>query len=164
MHRNLIAVAAACGLTLVGAARAEPSDADLPGKGALEAELTAMEKASWVAWQGHDAAFFERFLSDDHVEMQPGPAGKAGVVAGVRGGCVVKSYTVDRFSLTRFGPDTALLTYRAAQDTTCGTAPHSGHVPSPVWATSLFVRRDGRWQNALYVHTAIPEPATPAAN
>ncbi len=122
---------------------------------ALEAELIAMEKASWVAWQGHDAAFFERFLSDDHVEMQPGPAGKAPVVAGVKAGCVVKRYEVDQFKLTRFGPDTALLTYRAAQDTMCGPA----HVPSPVWATSLFVRRGGRWQNALYVHTPIPPPA-----
>lgn len=119
---------------------------------ALEAELIAMEKASWVAWQGHDAAFFERFLSDDHVEMQPGPAGKAAVVAGVKAGCVVKSYDVDRFKLTRFSVHTALLTYRAAQDTMCGTA----HVPSPVWATSLFVKRDGRWQNALYVHTPAP--------
>jgi len=119
---------------------------------ALEADLIAMEKASWVAWQGHDAAFFERFLSDDHVEMQPGPAGKAPVVAGVKAGCVVKSYAVDSFKLTRFSADTALLTYRAAQDTTCGTA----HVPSPVWATSLFIRRDGRWQNALYVHTPAP--------
>ena len=151
MRRRLFAVAAACGLTLAAAARAEPSAADKT----LEAELTAMEQASWVAWQGHDAAFFERFLSDDHVEMQPGPAGKAGVVAAVRGGCVVKSYTVDRFSLTRFSADTALLTYRAAQDTTCGTAPHSGHVPSPVWATSLFVRRDGRWQNALYARREL---------
>ena len=125
----------------------------------LEAELVALEKASWVAWQGHDAAFFERFLSDDHVEMQPGPAGKAPVVAGVKAGCVVKGYTVDAFKLTRFSADTALLTYRAAQDTMCGTA----HVPSPVWATSLFVKRDGRWQNALYVHTAIPQSAAGAA-
>jgi hypothetical protein len=117
---------------------------------ALEQELVALEKQSWVAWQGHDAAFFDRFLSADHVEMQGnGPSGKDPVVAGVRAGCDVRSYAVDRFRLTRFGPDTALLTYRARQDTICGTA----KVPSPVWATSLFVRRDGRWTNALYVHS-----------
>ncbi|MFL5297841.1 MAG: nuclear transport factor 2 family protein [Phenylobacterium sp.] len=117
----------------------------------LEAELIALEKQSWVAWQGHDGGFFDRFLTADHVEMQGnGPAGKAGVVGSVaNGGCTVKSYMVDRFQVTQFSADTALLTYRAEQDTTCG----QGHVPSPVWATSLFVKRDGRWQNALYVHS-----------
>ena len=118
---------------------------------ALETALIAMETRSWVAWQAHDGAFFDRFLSADHVEMQlDGPAPKMGVVRSVAGGgCTVKSYQVDHFRLTRLAPDAALLTYRAEQDTTCGAA----HVPSPVWATSLFVKRDGRWQNALYVHS-----------
>ena len=142
---RILLTAAAVGLALSATARAAPA-----GDAALEAELTAMEKQSWVAWQGHDGAFFDRFLSADHVEMQGGgPSGKAPVVAGVKAGCVVKSYQVDHFTLTRFSADAALLTYRAEQDTTCGTA----HVPSPVWATSLFVKRDGRWQNALYVHS-----------
>jgi hypothetical protein len=142
---RLILIAAAALLLGAPAVRATAAD-----DARLAAELTALEKQSWVAWQGHDGAFFGRVLSADHVEMQGnGPAGKAGVVASVKAGCVVKSYAVDQFRVTRFGPDTALLTYRAEQDTTCGTA----HVPSPVWATSLFVRRDGRWQNALYVHS-----------
>jgi hypothetical protein len=142
---RLVLIAAAA--LLLGAATAHAAPAD---DARLTTELVALEKQSWVAWQGHDGAFFDRFLSTDHVEMQGnGPAGKAGVVAGVRAGCVVKSYAVDQFKLTRFGPDTALLTYRAEQDTTCGSA----RVPSPVWATSLFVRRDGRWRNALYVHS-----------
>lgn len=115
----------------------------------LDDTLIALEKQSWVAWQNHDGAFFERFLSPDHVEMQPnGEGSKASVVAGVKAGCTVKSYAVDHFKLTRFTPDAALLTYRAEQDTTCGGSP----VPSPVWATSLFVKRDGKWRNALYAH------------
>ncbi|HEV2533109.1 nuclear transport factor 2 family protein [Phenylobacterium sp.] len=138
MMRLALGLAAAA--MLAGAAQAA----------SLDDELIALEKQSWVAWQTHDQAFFARFLSEDHVEMQGnGPAGKAGVVAGVGGACTVKSYQVDHFKVTRFGPDTALVTYRAAQDTTCGSA----KVPSPVWATSLFVKRDGRWQNALYVHS-----------
>jgi Domain of unknown function (DUF4440) len=143
--RHLPTIAAAVLLLGPAAARASPAD-----DARLASELTTMEKASWVAWQGHDGAFFDRFLSADHVEMQgAGPSAKAPVVAGVKAGCEVKSYQVDHFRMTRFGPDTALITYRAEQDTTCGTA----KVPSPVWATSLFVRRDGRWQNALYVHS-----------
>lgn len=137
----------ACGMVaaamLAGLAQAAPA-------ASLDDELIALEKQSWVAWQGHDQDFFRRFLSDDHVEMTPGgPADKAGVVASVGGACTVNSYQVDRFKVTRLGRDTALVTYRAAQDTVCG----SQKVPSPVWATSLFVRRAGRWQNALYVHS-----------
>lgn len=143
-------LAGAVALMAVGAAARAAS---------LEDQLIALEKQSWVAWAGHDAAFFDRFLSADHVEMGPGgPSGKAPVVKSVAAGCTVKSYAVDHFKLTQFSPDTALLTYRAQQDTTCGSA----SVPSPVWATSLFVKRDGRWQNALYVHSpAAPETRKP---
>jgi hypothetical protein len=126
----------------------------------LSDTLIALEKQSWVAWQGHDGDFFDHFLSDDHVEMQGGgPGSKAAVVAGVRGGCTVKSYALDHFQVVQFSADTALLTYRSEQDTTCG--PNAVPVPSPVWATSLFVKRDGRWQNALYVHSPAPRARPP---
>ena len=64
-----------------------------------------------------------------------------------KAGCEVKSYQQDHFRMTRFGPDTAVITYRAEQDTTCGAA----KVPSPALGDLGAVRRDGRWQNALYV-------------
>jgi len=117
----------------------------------LEATLTAVERQSWVAWQAHDGKFFQNFLSDDHVEVGTnGIASKADVVAYVGGGaCVVTSYSVDHFRATRFDENTALLTYRAEQQTTCGTE----KVPSPTWVSSLFVRRNGKWVNALYQHT-----------
>jgi hypothetical protein len=44
-----------------------------------------------------------------------------------------------------------LVTYRAEQDTVCGTA----RVPSPVWATSLYVKRAGKWLNVLYQHAPV---------
>ena len=117
----------------------------------LEQLLTDTERASWVAWQHRDGKFFASFLSDDHVEVgTTGLANKAQVVAFVSSPmCVVKSYSVDRFQLTRFDANTALLTYRAEQDTMCGKTA----VPSPTWVSSLFVRRNGKWMNALYQHT-----------
>ena len=117
----------------------------------LQDELTTIEKQSWVAWQGHDGKFFQNFLSDDHVEVgTTGIATKAQVVSYVgSGSCVVTHYSVDHFHATRFDTNTALLTYRAEQQTTCGGAA----VPSPTWVSSLFVRRNGKWVNALYQHT-----------
>ena len=127
---------------------------DPPAKAAdpaLKEALVAREKASWQAWKARDGKFFQDFLSDDHVEVGfNGVANKATVVAGVASPvCVVRSYTVDRFELTVFDPNTALLTYYADQDTTCGQNP----VPHPVWVSSLYVKRGGRWWNAAYQQT-----------
>ena len=121
----------------------------------LQAHLEELEKQSWVAWKNRDGAFFEHFLSDDHVEMGPrGTAGKAAVVATVNTpNCVVASFSVDTFTLTQFTDDTAMLAYHARQDTKCSGKP----VPSPAWVSSLYVKRNGRWLNALYQQTPAAE-------
>ncbi len=126
--------------------QAAPAD-----KGTLQETLTHLEKQSWEAWKNRDGKFFQGFLADDHVELGAGgPLDKKVVVAFVGSPvCVVKSYTVDNFKVTELGPDTALVNYRAAQDTTCNGKP----VPSPVWISSLFVKRGGHWLNALYQQT-----------
>lgn len=127
------------------------ADAGQGGNAALKATLVDLEKQSWVAWQHHDGKFFGQFLADDHVEVGfGGPTGKATVIAGVAGPiCTVKSYAVDHFELAILGKDTALLTYHAAQDTTCNRVA----VPSPVWASSLYMKRGKRWFNVVYQQT-----------
>ena len=120
---------------------------------ALSDKLIALERASWVAWQGHDAKFFINFLSDDHVELgSGGPTDKATVVAGVASPvCRVESYSVSDFRLIRLSEDSAVLLYRAEQKTTCGGTA----VPSPVWATSVYALRAGQWKNILYGHIPL---------
>jgi len=119
----------------------------------LEETLSNLEKQSWEAWQKRDGKFFQEFLSDDHVEVgMGGPATKSQIVTFVGSPmCVVKSYRVDKFHLTKFSNDTALLTYWAEQDTTC----NGNRVPSPAWVSSLYLRRGNRWLNALYQQTMI---------
>ena len=119
-----------------------------PGQDALKDSLVKLEKQSWQAWQHRDGGFFQTFLSDDHVEVGfGGITRKAAVVAGVASpACVVHSFAIDSFELTQLNPTTALLTYHAAQQTVC----NGRAVPSPVWASSLYVRRGGRWLNAMY--------------
>jgi uncharacterized protein DUF4440 len=121
------------------------------GKLILRDHLIDLEKQSWEAWKNHDGKFFQQFLSDDHVEVGfGGLMNTATVVAGVANPiCTVKSYAVDRFELTTFDPNTALLTYYAEQDTSCNGSP----VPSPAWVSSLYLKRGGRWHNALYQQT-----------
>jgi hypothetical protein len=117
-------------------------------------EIERLERLSWVAWKNHDADFFRQFLTAEHVEVGTGGSTtKDAVVAGVADrSCTVRSYVIDHFSFTRLSVTMAVLTYRAQQDTLCnGVA-----VPSPVWATSVYVYRHNRWANAVYVHTPIP--------
>ncbi len=122
------------------------------GKEDLKEALVKLEKQSWEAWKSRDGKFYENFLSDDHVELgTSGPFNKSAVVSFVGSPvCVVKNYTVDHFALTTFDANTALLVYHAAQETTCG----GKAVPSPVWVSSLYIRRGGHWLNALYQQTA----------
>jgi hypothetical protein len=90
----------------------------------LEARLTAMEKASWAAWQNMDVPFWEDFLSDDHIELNAfvGPVGKAVVIGGIaKKVCKVRNYKVDRFTFRRLDENTAILVFRAVQVTSCGS-------------------------------------------
>lgn len=149
MRNLLLAIAAT--ISSAGATQApEPT---------LQERLIELEKQSWVAWQQMDSAFWERFLSEDHVELSAvaGAVGKKAVIDGIASKqCKVASYKVDHFTFRQFDDHTALLIYRAQQDTTCGTI----RVPSPVWATSLYQLRDGRWVNVLYEHVPVIEPPT----
>jgi hypothetical protein len=140
-----------CSLCLAAAViagcRASASEKD-----ATRQFLIDLEKQSWQAWKDHDAPFFQNFLADDHVEiLSRGPVNKEAVVRSVGGKvCAVEEYSVDQFTVNLIGDDTAIVTYHAAQKTTCNGA----EVPSPVWATSIYAQRDKRWVNVLYEQTA----------
>jgi hypothetical protein len=144
----------ACAIIATAILSAAPAEAaDDP----LRTRLIAMEKQSWAAWQRMDTVFWNRFLSDDHVELNGfvGATGKKSVIDGIAGkACHVASYKVGDFAFRRFDTRTALLIYRAEQDTTCGKY----KVPSPVWATSLYQLRQGRWVNVLYGHSPVLTP------
>jgi hypothetical protein len=153
MRLAIISATLSCALSFVaGQAFAAPMADD----DAIKDALVKLETASWVAWKGHDGAFFDSFLSDDHVEIHPnGAVGKADVVKSVAQPiCTVASYNLGPMQFTRVSTDVAVLVYYAEQDTKCGKF----QVPSPVWATSLYARRDGRWVNVLYQHTAAVKP------
>ena len=45
------------------------------------------------------------------------------------------------------------------QEFACGDK----HVPNVGWVTSIYARRDGRWENVLFEHYAVPPPKPAAA-
>jgi hypothetical protein len=117
----------------------------------LKDSLIDLEQQSWVAWKKRDGTYFDRQLADDHVEVAAGGvSNKATVVAFVGSGmCVVEDYALSDFSMTQLDVNTAVLTYHAIQTTKC----HGIPLPSPAWATSVYIRRDNRWLNAVFQQT-----------
>jgi hypothetical protein len=128
----------------------------------LEAQLVEREKESWAAWQNKDVAFWQRHLSADHVEIDgpDGPQDRNYVLKGVADRtCAVASYKIDQFTFRPLGADAAMLVYRAEQEFACGDK----HVANVGWVTSLYARRNGRWENVLFEHLVVPPPKAAAA-
>ncbi|MGZ5522389.1 MAG: DUF4440 domain-containing protein [Chthoniobacterales bacterium] len=147
MQRSLAACCFVLVLSFPFPARTAPDE-----EAALKEQLITLEKQSWEAWKNRDGKFFHDFLSDDHVEVGfGGVAGKAEIVSFVGSPvCQVKSYELDHFELKMLDKNTALLTYREAQDTVCHKV-----VPSPCWVSSLYMKREDRWLNVFYQQSQI---------
>lgn len=163
MKRILFAAALLVAATTPAFAQATQSTPSQPAAaqraGEVKQTLIDLEKGAWEAWKKKDAAYFESFLSDDTVQVGAGGVGrKAQIVKGIgESTCDVKSYTVGDIDVVMLNVDTAILTYSATQDATCGGAAE----PSPVWASSVFVRRGGKWLAAFHQETPAQRPAQP---
>ncbi len=117
----------------------------------VEAQIIALEKAGWEAWKNKNAAWYQTNVTEDYLDVNSdGVFNKAFVVKVTATDCDVKSYSLDNFKFVMLSKDVALLNYTAMQDGVCG-----GKVqPSTVRASSVYVRRGGKWLNAFY--TEIP--------
>lgn len=118
---------------------------------AMEKTLMTMEKQAWDAFGKGDGKFFETFLADDALILDDkGFTSKAQTVKDVSAKpCVIKSYSFSNFKVTMLNPTTALATYEATQDATCGTQA----MPAKVFASSIYVKRKGKWQAAFHQET-----------
>jgi hypothetical protein len=110
--------------------------------------IIATEKKFWEAWKNKDMKFFRANLAADAIMIgDSGVADKKTSVAAMEGTpCEVTSYELSDIKVTFFNNSTALLTYKSAQDATCG----GEKVPASVWSSSLYVMRGGRWYAAAH--------------
>jgi hypothetical protein len=120
----------------------------------VEAQIIALEKAGWEAWKNKNAAWFQTNLTDDALLVNSqGVSDKAQVVKTTPTSCAVKSYSLDNFKFVTLNKDAALMTYTATQDAVC-----DGKTIAPnVRASVVYVRRGGKWLEALYMETPIAQ-------
>lgn len=78
-----------------------------------------------------------------------GVTNKTQVIKSTATDCEVKSFSLDNFKFVTLDKDSVLLTYTAMQDGVC-----SGKtIPANVRATVVYVKRGGKWLEALYMET-----------
>src|SRR5699024_6052511 len=82
--------------------------------------LMAIEKQGWEAWKNHTPEAFENILSSKYISF--GPKGRMDKAAAIKAfadaKCDIKSYSISDDQMEMLGSDTAVLTFKAAQDGT----------------------------------------------
>lgn len=142
----LLAVVVLLALTAVSFAQRKP-------RVSMTDVLSAREKTLWGAWKNKQGAAFEAALSADTVMVsEMGSAGKSDVVKMVSSNdCDIQSYELSDFKVTMYDSNTAMLTYKGTQTGTCGGKP----LPATVMASSLWIKRGGKWWAAFHQETPV---------
>lgn len=117
----------------------------------VEAEIIALEKRGFEAWKNKDKKFFQDTLLEESLALwSSGLSTKEPwIQVNIDPNCTVKSYDLDNIKVTMLNKDTALMTYRYTHDTVCKGKPE----PSPVWASTLFVKRGKKWFQMFHQET-----------
>ena len=105
-----------------------------------------------------DPALFEEVLADEFVSFLGGKRGTKGdelrIIAG--GKCEAKSWTLDEAQMLMIDSDTAVVSYKSNVDGSC----FGEKFPSPLRASTIWVRKGDKWQSAYHNETPIVDPAT----
>jgi len=119
----------------------------------LKADLMAIENKLWTAWGQKEAGPFQKYLTEDAVQIVAGTAPVAGRDAVVNViktlPCELRSFNLLDANLIRLTPDVVVLSYTATQDSSCEGKP----LPAKVRATAVYVRQKGTWLQANYQET-----------
>ena len=118
-----------------------------------ESNFMAMEKQAWEAFNKGDGKFFETFLVDEAmIGTDAGFSSRAQTVKDVSTKpCDLKSFEFSEFKVMMIDKNTALVTYKALQDGVCAGQP----VPKNVIASSVYVKRKGKWMAMYHQESAI---------
>lgn len=126
--------------------------------------LLAIDKQANEAWAKSDGKFFEGMLSDSFVSYDRGERmGKADIVKMIAGmKCDIKSWSLDEPQMATINADTYALTYKGTFDGSCaGPDGKSMKLPSPVRASSVYVRSGEKWLAVYHGETPIIDPKNP---
>jgi len=122
----------------------------MPNDSKVEAQIIGLEKAGWEAWKNKDGSWTRDNVTEEFLLVNSeGVSNKTQVVNATATDCEVKSYSLDNFKFVTLDKDAVLMTYTAKQDGVCSGKP----IPANVRASVVYVKRGGKWLEALYMET-----------
>ena len=135
--------------------KGETKPQKMTSENTLQTTLADRETKLWEAWKNHQAAPFQEAMSEDSILVGgTGVDAKAQAISEITGPeCTITDYALSDFKVTMFDKDAAMLTYKATQHGTCGGMT----VPATVVASSLWVKRGGKWYAVFHQESPAPE-------
>jgi hypothetical protein len=132
------------------AASPSPSPKPAMTKAQIQKSLIATEKKLWEAFKNKDAKPFKATLAADSIGVgESGIQSKADLLKEIAsGGCDIKSFSLSDFKLTTLDGNAVVLTYKGVTEGTCG-----GTAIPTVWASTVYVRRGGKWLAVAHQET-----------
>jgi|ERR1700752_159711 len=116
----------------------------------LEGQIITLEKAGWEAWKNKDSSWTRDNVTDEFLLVNSeSVSNKTQVIKSTATDCEVKSYSLDNFKFVTLDKNSVLMTYMAKQDGVCT----GKTIPANVRASVVYVKRGGKWLEALYMET-----------
>ncbi len=117
----------------------------------VEAQIIALEKAGWEAWKNKDTSWIQKNGTEETLVITSGGIMDRTQYIKDTLSCDIKSVSLADFKVVMLDKDAALMTYTAMQDGVCG----GQKIPSQVRATVNYVKRGGKWLEAMYMETPM---------
>lgn len=144
MFRTLIAVAA---LVIV------PSLAAAQNREAIARQMEANERAINVAIQKSDMAAFKALVAEDGVNVDGMGVSTVAEFMKMFSQLKLDSFSIDQVKVTFLNDSAAVITYRFTGKGSMMGMP----MPSPVWASTAYANRGGKWV-AVFHQETVPTP------
>ncbi|MCU1292433.1 MAG: nuclear transport factor 2 family protein [Bryobacterales bacterium] len=107
------------------------------------------EIGMWKTLQSHDLGAFESLLLPDYIEVEKTIQTRAQLMANLNT-CTIVGFKLRNHQTRMLSADAAVIVYSGSSEITCGDS----HIASSYNATTIWVRRDGKW--LVQLHTEIP--------
>jgi uncharacterized protein (TIGR02246 family) len=120
----------------------------------LQSDLMKKEEMLWTAWGKKDAATFEKYLTEDAVQI--GASGsdfsRESILRSMEmQSCDMRNFGAQDVAMRKLSDDVIVLNYTLTQEGEC-----NGKKLSPrMSATSIYVQKDGRWLSTHYQESPL---------
>jgi hypothetical protein len=122
-------------------------------------ELIGIETGFFEAWKSNDQAYFRSHMPENGISWgEDGTLSRDQQLEGMTSSakaCSVEGYRLSDFGVLPLATGAYLLTYKAEQFVTCGGA----RLPVHMNGSSVYVRKEGRWQAVYRAEVALKNQA-----